>query len=114
MKYLLVVALVILTSCAGTTARTFNELNNGMSQEVTMEKLGKASSVLQKDDMEMHTYTNLYGMRRDHCNTCTKTVAKCDYFVVYKNGTLIEFGPTHFRATPNPSVTQAFFSERTK
>ena len=93
MKYLVILSIAFLVSCTGTTGRTFNELENGMSQEAAMQKLGKACSVTQKGDYEMHKYTNLYGLvDKDGCNSCNKTVGKCDYYVIYQNGKLLKYG----------------------
>ena len=62
MKYIALIALLTLASCTGVvTSRTFTQLKPGMSQEVSIQKLGKANIVIQKDGMELHKYTNVFG-----------------------------------------------------
>ena len=111
MKCFLILAIFIFTSCTGTiTARTFNQLHHGMSKEDSFQKLGKADSIVQKNGMELHKYSNIYGPKLSHsgCNKCT-VVGKCDYFVVYKDGILIEYGQMSHRLKPKSIVTKAFF-----
>ena len=91
-KFFLILATLLLVSCTGVTGRTFNELHSGMPQEEAMQKLGEADEITQKGDFEMHKYTNLYGAKKDGCNSCSKGVVKCDYYVVYKNGKVIKCG----------------------
>lgn len=111
MKYILILALFVFTSCSGVvTSRTFSQLRNGMSQGLSMEVLGKANSVTPKNGMEMHKYTNIYGPNMAHagCSKCG-IVGRYDYYVVYKGDKIIEFGQTHHRPNPNFAVTNAFF-----
>ena len=86
-----------------------------MSQEDSMQKLGKADLVIPKGNMELHKYTNLYGPKRYHpgCDKCT-VVGKTDYFVVYKDGTLIEYGQMNHRFQPKAIVTKVFFDSSQK
>ena len=97
MKNLLVLAaLPVLVSCAGTTGRTFNELYKGMNKEIAMEKLGKADEITQKGEFEMHTYKGLFGTTSsDGCSQCNTRIVKTDYYVVYKGGQVVKIGSMH-------------------
>jgi len=110
-KYLLVIALLFFTSCSGiVTGRTFTQIKPGMSQEASMQKLGNAQDVIKKDGLELHKYKDVYGPKSFHpgCSKCTM-MGKCDYFVVYKQGKVVEYGQMHHRFNPNPLVTKVFF-----
>ncbi|MCM8525585.1 MAG: hypothetical protein NE327_03645 [Lentisphaeraceae bacterium] len=111
MKYFLIVALLVFTSCSGVvTSRTFTQIQHGMSQEASMQKLGKADAIIEKDGMELHKYINIYGpaLSHDGCGKCS-TMRKSDYFVVYRNGQVVEYGQVDHRFKPDPVVTKTFF-----
>ena len=96
MRYLLLLVLLFLIGCAGTTGRTFNELHEGMPQEAAMAKLGKADEITQKGEYEMHTYKNLFGAASgESCSKCSTRIVKTDYYVVYKSGQVVKVGTKH-------------------
>lgn len=105
-KIILIAAIILATGCAS-GVQQLRKVDPGMTTDQVEEAMGRRDgfSSVERDG---HTFT-LYQYINRFCNAHVSLYEKCDFFVIFKDGKVIETGVKDVRATsPNMQFLYIF------